>query len=80
MEYITYMQTNTFGQVVLSVLAVIGIACVLAVTVGYSIEKSAEIECETWAKYAKQYPLFYITPTQKAQCDHYEVEINAEVR
>jgi len=74
------MQTNTFVQTVLAVLTIVGLFAVISVAMGYSIEKSAEIECETWAKYAKQYPLFYLTPTQKAQCDHYDVQIDAEVR
>lgn len=36
-------------------------------------------ECLKWQSDAKQYPLYYITAWQEAQCKVYKIKINAPV-
>ena len=38
-----------------------------------------EFECNQWQSQAKTYENFYITKWQKAQCDHYNITIEAPV-
>lgn len=37
-------------------------------------------ECQKWQAEAKMYQGYFLTGWQKAQCDHYEVEIEAPVQ
>jgi len=42
-------------------------------------ERRATAECLKWKSEAKEYPYFYITKAEKAQCDTYEIETGASV-
>jgi len=42
-------------------------------------ERRATTECLKWKSEAKEYPYFYITKAEKAQCDTYEIETGASV-
>ena len=37
-------------------------------------------DCHKWAEQAQQFPGYYITHWQKAQCDYWKVKINAPVK
>lgn len=59
---------------------VVGTIVALAILAAHSIGQSDAIECQKWAKDAQQYPAYYITSWQKAQCDYWSTPINAPVK
>lgn len=56
--------------------SVIGLVFILSI----AIKDNDYYNCIAWEKNAKQYPGFYITEWQKAQCDYHGIQIDAPVR
>ena len=46
----------------------------------YGLSKTERYECEKWAAEAKEYPAYYITSWQKAQCDYQNITVDAPVK
>lgn len=66
-------ETITFATIV-------GIILTMSMLMIHSLGESDAIECQKWAKEAQQYPAYYITSWQKAQCDYWSTPINAPVK
>lgn len=47
---------------------------------GEGLNRHEVAECLEWQQWADEYQGFYLTEWQKAQCDHYEITIDAPVR
>ena len=54
-------------------------AFVLGVAFIQGLDRSGKAECLKWADMAEQYPLFYLTPAEAEQCEHYQIPVNAPV-
>jgi len=39
------------------------------------IERSEIVECEKWVRQSKEYVNWYSTDWQKAQCNHYQIDL-----
>lgn len=60
------------------VLATIFILFLMATSKGLSGYE--EYECQKWQAEAKMYEGYFLAEWQKAQCDHYQVKIEAPVQ
>lgn len=67
---------KTFFMWVSLVVAFIGFLWVI----GYGWDKQDEIDCNKWAKEANLYAGYWLTEGQKAQCDHFGIDVNAPVK
>lgn len=63
---------------VLLVLAILTVAGVPLMVRALDIEDRAD--CTKWARQADAYPGFFITESEKAQCDYYSIPVSAPVR
>lgn len=52
----------------------------LAIALLYGINKQEVADCLTWQAQSKEYPEFYITQWQKAQCDAHYITVTAPVQ
>jgi hypothetical protein len=61
-------------MVVIAIVAV----CSLAFLMNFSVDESEKMDCLTWQNEVSL-AAFYLTPSQSAQCHHYNILINAPV-
>jgi uncharacterized alpha/beta hydrolase family protein len=71
---------NNIFKIILFVLIVIAFFIFWFVILKIALQKQAKVECYSWQNQAKIYPLFYLTKSQKDQCDSLGIEINAPVK
>lgn len=45
-----------------------------------ALDKHEQYECRVWQQQAEDYPLFYKTTWQDAQCKHWGIPVNAPVK
>jgi len=59
-------------------------AILFIATIGILAEKAfggqEQFECQTWQAQAKTFKGFYLTKWQKAQCDRWQIKIEAPVQ
>ncbi len=67
-------------KIILSTIIIIALLIIFFKAAEGGLEKMERIECLRWQETAKTIPGFWLTPWQKAQCDHWGIEINAPVR
>ena len=58
----------------------IGLFFILGWAFMSGLEKEERYECYKWQRWSQELRVFYLTPWQKAQCDHYGIKIDAPVR
>lgn len=46
----------------------------------YGISKQDKVDCNKWAAQASVYSAFFITQSQKDQCDYFKINIKAPVK
>lgn len=70
---------KNFPSIVLPLVFVplLGVGIALAAAAG--LDRTAIADCNTWAAQASTTPNFYITQSQKDQCDFYKIPVNASV-
>jgi hypothetical protein len=70
----------TRGVYILIIVGTLATIAALVFGLNFAIQKSERLECIKWQKWAQEYPTFYLTQWQDAQCRHYNVPINAPVK
>lgn len=50
------------------------------VAIGTGFEKQDRIDCYRWQSEAAQYPSYYLTPNQAAQCTQLGITIHTQVK
>lgn len=58
------------------ILAAVGFAAVI----NFSLGESDKMDCLTWQQEATQYSQFYLTKDEAAQCQSYNIVVNAPVK
>jgi len=53
----------------------IALSLLLIYTMLEGIDKTERVECYKWQRYAKEFPNFYLTDWQKAQCDAHGIRV-----
>ena len=64
-------------------LLIIGVGAVLTFTLfllPHALDKQAVADCHKWEAYSHEYPNFYLTKSEDAQCRYFGISINAPVR
>jgi hypothetical protein len=70
----------TFPEKVLHLIIIAIIGVVVGLLIAKSMDQQDKIDCYQWASEAKTLSDFYITPNEKAQCDHWHIEVNAQIK
>lgn len=60
-------------------IVIVGTGAIILMGANGAMSGQEEFECNQWQSQAKTYENFYITKWQKAQCDHYNITIEAPV-
>lgn len=74
----TEEKTRRIIKAVAGIVVILIILFVFTKACAKSIAKAEQLECQKWAEQAKQYPDFYLTSWQKAQCNHHNIEVIKE--
>lgn len=59
------------------IVAIIIIAMLFGWALVVGLGRQEIVDCMTWQSQAQQYPAFYLTPSQAAQCKAHNIEVNA---
>jgi hypothetical protein len=56
------------------------VATVLALVIVIGIDKQEQETCHKYQRWAKEYPLFYMTQLDKEMCDNWSIQVDAPVK
>lgn len=69
-----------FSEIILLVIVLVCVSILFFVATNKGLGGYEQYECQKWQAEAKTYDGYFLSRWQKAQCDNYDIEIDAPVQ